>query len=91
MLNISLTPEAQTFIQKQLSQGKYRSTDEIVLAGLELLATKDASEQSRYAQLRQEIEIGLVEAERGDLLDGEEVFNRLQRKLQQQREISADG
>ena len=87
MLNVSLTPEAQTFIQQQLTNGKYRSTDEVLLAGLELLAAKDASEQVRYADLRREIEVGLAEAERGELIDGTEVFERLQRKLQQRRTL----
>ncbi len=86
MLNVSLTPEAQTFIQQQLANGKYRSTDEVLLAGLELLATKDASEQARYAQLRQDIDVGLAEAEAGKLIDGEELFGRLRQKLQQQRQ-----
>ena len=90
MLNVSLTPEAQTFIQKQLANGKYRSTDEVLLAGLELLAAKDASEQARYAELRREIEVGLAEANRGELIDGAEVFDRLQRKLQQQRQMNTN-
>ena len=90
MLNVSLTPEAQTFIQKQLANGKYRSTDEVLLAGLELLAAKDASEQARYAELRREIEVGLAEAKRGELIDGAEVFDRLQQKLQQQRQMNTN-
>ena len=88
MLNVSLTPEAQTFIQQQLANGKYRSTDEVLLAGLELLAARDASEQTRYVELRREIDVGLAEAERGELIDGAEVFERLQRKLQQQRQMN---
>ena len=90
MLNVSLTPEAQTFIQQQLSTGKYRSIDEILLAGLNLLAAREASEQERYAELQRDIEVGLAEANRGELIDGEEVFNRLQRKLQHQREMTAN-
>jgi antitoxin ParD1/3/4 len=98
MLNVSLTPEAQTFIQKQLSKGKYRfsfrdasrTTDEILLAGLNLLAAREESEQERYAELRRDIEVGLAEAGRGELINGEEVFDRLQGKLQQQREMTAN-
>jgi antitoxin ParD1/3/4 len=51
MLNVSLTPEAQTFIEEQLANGKYRSTDEILLAGLELLAANDARDRATYAEL----------------------------------------
>ena len=67
-----------------------RTTDEVLLAGLELLAARDASEQVRYAELRREIEVGLAEADRGELIDGTEVFERLQRKLQQQRQMNAN-
>ena len=81
MLNISLTPAAQTFIQEQLDRGKYRSIDEILLAGLELLAAKDTVEKDRYKQLRHDIEIGLAEAERGELVDGVELFARLRQNL----------
>jgi antitoxin ParD1/3/4 len=84
MLNISLTPAAQTFIQEQLDRGKYGSIDEILLAGLELLVAKDVAEKARYGELQQDIEIGLSEAARGELVDGEELFERLRQKLQQQ-------
>ena len=67
-----------------------RTTDEVLLAGLKLLAARDASEQVRYAELRREIEVGLAEADRGELIDGTEVFERLQRKLQQQRQMNAN-
>jgi antitoxin ParD1/3/4 len=90
MLNVSLTPEAQTFIEEQLANGRYRSTDEVLLAGLELLAAKDASEKARYAQLRQDIDVGLAEAAAGELIDGEEVFARLQQKLQQKRQMRSN-
>lgn len=85
MLNISLTPAAQTFIKEQLDRGKYRSIDEILLAGLELLAEKDTVEKDRYEQLRHDIEIGLAEAEQGELVDGVELFARLKQKFQQQQ------
>jgi antitoxin ParD1/3/4 len=85
MLNVSLTPAAQTFIQEQLDRGKYGSIDEILLAGLELLAAKDAADKSRYEELRRDIEIGLAEANRGELIDGEELFERLRQKSQQRR------
>jgi antitoxin ParD1/3/4 len=90
MLNVSLTPEAQTFIEEQLANGKYRSTDEVLLAGLELLAAKDARDRARYTELKQEIEVGLAEAEAGNLIDGEELFDRLRQKLQQQRQMKAN-
>ena len=85
MLNVSLTAAAQTFIQEQLDRGTYNSIDEILLAGLELLAAKDAAQKVRYDELRRDIEIGIAEADRGELIDGEELFERLRQKSQQRR------
>jgi antitoxin ParD1/3/4 len=82
MLNVSLTPAVQTFIQEQLDRGTYNSIDEIILAGLELLAAKDAAQKDRYDELRRDIEIGIAEADRGELVDGVELFERLRQKSQ---------
>jgi hypothetical protein len=41
--------------------------------------------QGRLGTLRQEIRVGLDASARGEVVDGEELFDRLQAKLEQQR------
>lgn len=41
--------------------------------------------KGRFEELRQEISIGLAEAEAGEVIDAEIVFQNLQAKLQQRR------
>jgi hypothetical protein len=60
---------------------------QVVLDLVEFLGT-DAWEsiyQGRLGVLRQEIQIGLNASAKGEVVDGEELFARLQAKLQKQR------
>lgn len=60
---------------------------QVVMELVEFLET-DAWEsiyQGKLAALRQEIQIGLDASARGEVIDGEELFARLQSKLEQQR------
>jgi antitoxin ParD1/3/4 len=83
-MTLSLTPEIEKRIADQLNQGRYQSADELLLAALELL---DKREQY-LAELRQQIEIGESQIQQGKVTDGEVVFNRLMKRLQQQAENS---
>lgn len=52
--SITLDPHFQTFIHNQLETGRYRSTSEVIRAGLRLLENREA----RLAVLRQMLEAG---------------------------------
>lgn len=82
---ITLPPELEQFIQNQVASGKYASIDEVFLAGIKLLQERESVYQGRFEELRREVLVGVEEAERGELLDAEEVIIRLQEKLQQRR------
>lgn len=58
-----------------------------VLAFVEFLQTDEWEKvyKGRFKELQHEIQIGIDAAERGELVDAEEVFQRLRRKLQQRR------
>lgn len=59
-----------------------------VLAFIKFLQTDEWEDvyQGRFQQLRQEIRVGIDAADRGELVDAEEVFQHLRLKLQQRRE-----
>jgi antitoxin ParD1/3/4 len=54
-----------------------------VLAFVEFLQTDEWEKvyQGRFKELQQEIQIGIEAAERGEVVDAEEVFQRLREKL----------
>ncbi|MEM8638866.1 MAG: type II toxin-antitoxin system ParD family antitoxin [Cyanobacteria bacterium P01_G01_bin.54] len=78
-MSLSLTPETEQHIATQLAASPYQSADELILAGLQLLAQRE----QRLNELRQQINIGAEQIAQGKLTDGEVVFDRLFQKLNQ--------
>jgi antitoxin ParD1/3/4 len=84
-LNISLTPELQRFVEVRVASGRYQSASEVVREGLRLLEGRELAEQAAIQGLRRRIGAGLRQAKRGELLDGEKVFENLAQRLQKRR------
>jgi antitoxin ParD1/3/4 len=82
---ITFTPEIETLIQTQLQSGNYTTQEEVVLAGLQLLEHRDSIYQGRFEELRRDVLVGVEEADRGELIDGDVVFQQLREKLEQRR------
>jgi antitoxin ParD1/3/4 len=63
---------------------------QVVLDLVEFMETDawDSLYQGRLATLRQEIQIGLDASARGEIIDGEVLFDQLRTKLQEQRSES---
>ncbi|MEO1297679.1 MAG: type II toxin-antitoxin system ParD family antitoxin [Cyanobacteria bacterium J06636_16] len=81
-MRITLPPEIEQFVQHQIETVKYASAEDVLLAGTHLLEDVEATYKGRFDELRREIIVGVAEADRGDLLDEETVFQSLREKLQ---------
>lgn len=79
-LNVSLTPELEEFVATRVSSGRYQSASEVVRQGLRLLQEQETTRQAQLDRLRSQINLGLDQARRGELLDGEAVFEELERR-----------
>ena len=79
-MNITLTPEQEKFIAERMSRGDYSSPEKIVEEGLKLVQAKEEY-QGRLVELRREIQIGVDQINRGEVLDGREVMDRLLAKI----------
>ncbi len=82
VMNISLTPELEEFVQSKVRSGMYTSQSEVVREALRLLADHDRVRESQLARLRQSLIEGLQQAERGELLDGASVVEEIRSKLE---------
>ena len=80
-MNISLTPELEDFVSSRVASGLYQSASEVVRQGLRLLREQEITRQTQLERLRNQIKLGLDQAKRGELLDGEEVFRELEKSL----------
>jgi antitoxin ParD1/3/4 len=75
-MTITLTPELEKFVAEQIKNGAYRSIDDIIVQSLGMLQAKEEYER-RLAELRGEVDRGLEQAKRGELLDADEVFEKI--------------
>jgi len=80
-MNVSLTPELEQLVHKKVESGLYLSASEVVRDALRLLEERDRVNAMKLEELRKEIQIGLDQADRGELLDGPEVFAKLRAKV----------
>lgn len=80
-LNVSLTPELEQFVSSRVASGRYQSASEVIRQGLRLLQEDEMTRQATLERLRNQINLGLEQAKRGELLDGEEVFQELERRV----------
>ena len=84
-MNVSLTPEFETFVDGKVKSGTYTSASEVVRAGLRLLQEHDAEHAARLEALRQDVRHGGAQLKRGEGKPGAEVFQRLRNKRQARR------
>jgi antitoxin ParD1/3/4 len=80
-MNVSLTPELERLIHTKVESGLYLSASEVVREALRLLEERDMLQTMKREELRREIQIGIDQADRGELLDDEEVFEKLRTKV----------
>ena len=88
-MNVSLTPELEKFVTQKVASGLYYSASEVIREGLRLLQEQDALKQMRLQELRREIAIGIKQADRGEFIDGEEVFKELNNRSSKRRKQQA--
>lgn len=88
-LNVSLTPELEEYISSKVENGTYKSASEVVRDGLRLLQAAEESKAQWAANAREKIDRGWQQAQNGQLVEGEQVFERLQKKSEARRKKQA--
>ena len=68
-MNISLTPELDTFVENKVKGGFYHSASEVIREGLRLLKERDALQEIRVDELRKQVREGFAQIERGESLE----------------------
>ncbi len=80
-MDIHLRPELEEIIKQDVARGRYQSVDEFVEHALALLHEQEARLAEHRSEIATKIEQGYAAAQRGDLIDSEEVRSELgQRK-----------
>lgn len=78
-MNVSLTPELEQYVSKKVESGLYQTASEVIREGLRLLKEKEELHQKKLQELRHEIQIGVDQADRGELspMDAQGTLRRL--------------
>jgi len=85
-MNVSLTQDLADLVRRKVESGLYTSASEVVREALRLLADQDRLNAIREGELRAQIAEGLRSAEEEPLVDGDEVFARLDARLRKLEE-----
>ncbi len=86
-MDITLKPEQQQFIQAKLSSGKYATVDEVITEALLLLEQRDKHYQQWVEETREKVQVGIAQLERGEGIDGEEVFRELLAEVEEAKAL----
>lgn len=84
-MNISLTPELAKFVEKEVESGLYQTASEVVRAGLRRLKEDQTARLPQVPKTLEELETQLLQSldrlDRGEGVNGEEVFRRLRKRM----------
>ena len=69
-MRTELTPENEQFVCDAVQAGKYSNREEVLEEALTLLRQRE--------DLRRKVNAGIEQIERGELLDGDKVFDKLE-------------
>jgi antitoxin ParD1/3/4 len=65
-MNVSLTPELESFVKQKVSTGLYNSVSEVIREALRLLEEKEVIKSMKLQALRGDIQQGLDSLDRGE-------------------------
>ena len=65
-MNVSLTPQLERYVKQKVSGGMYNSVSEVMREALRLLEERDALREMKLKALREDLQAGLDELDRGE-------------------------
>lgn len=81
-MNVHLTPELEQFVRNKMKSGGYNSASEVIREAIRLLEERDEIFTLRQDEIRKQIEEGWQSSKRGELVDGDEVLERIDAEIE---------
>jgi antitoxin ParD1/3/4 len=94
-MNVSLTPELEKFVQKEVAGGLYQTASEVVRAALRRLQTDKRAQTNAPGLPRNQDDLekrlleGIERFERGEYIDGEAMFRKLYKRIEKAKRARA--
>lgn len=80
-MNVHLPQELEQLVQSKVKSGRYNSASDVVREALQLMEERDQMLVLRKDEIRKKIADGLDSLRRGEGLDGDVVFDRIEAEL----------
>ena len=77
-MQVNLPPDLETLVKKRLSSGGYESVEDVFRRALEAQDAEESWTDEERRALTAHIEKGFLQAERGDLIDGDQARREIQ-------------
>lgn len=78
---LTVSPEFERAVLERVRSGQYESVEHVIAACLRALALWEAEQEVKLQILRREVQIGLDQADRGQVVDGHEALARARVRL----------
>jgi antitoxin ParD1/3/4 len=65
MINVSLPPELEAFVNEQVRTGRFSDADAVIREGLRLLSAQAAVRESKLEELRIAVDVAIRELDEG--------------------------
>jgi antitoxin ParD1/3/4 len=88
-MNVSLTPELDSFVASKVESGRYTSASEVIREALRLLEEHDRARTAQIAAFNQELGARLASLDRGEHVKPLHARKRLEQKSREQRKLGA--
>lgn len=79
-MNILLTQQLEELVQKKVTTGRSNSASEVIREALRLLEERDQIKDLQLQALKRDIGKGIRQADRGDLVSGDQAFEKLRKR-----------
>ena len=79
-MNITLSPQQERFIQKQLANGKFQSAEAVISQALKLLEAQQQEYDAWVEDVRNKVDEATAELARGEGIPLDTVMSQLQEK-----------
>lgn len=77
-MQVNLPPDLEKLVNKRLSSGGYKSVEDVFRRALEAQDAEESLTGEERRALMAHIEVGFLQAERGQLVDGTQVRHEIQ-------------
>jgi len=81
-MSLDVSPEIEAAVLERVRAGVYRSADEVLRAALHILGWAEGHPEGKRELLRHAVKAGADDAERGDLIEGDEIMRRMRERAQ---------